>query len=501
MQQKSPTKEEQEILKGKAIQLLEILSQEELTTFEKWLPTAITERKKDILKLFSILKAFQSKDSRKKLRKGEVYKKLHPGRAFNKKILLNTMSKLTTSIERFLIERELERDKNLQQLLLARALKRKNEPEKEIKCLLNLAKKLEDTPILEHEDHHTLMLINQRLYRHPASQKWKDEIIAYLIKAEKHLDTYFLKNKIYMTAEHVEIQRVKKKDIKLPTCLDLIDEFRVGLLDQEYFNIYKKHLHNYAKPVKERFHQLKSDFNQYLFSLNMEEKSTLLVNLLNEAARLRLESLQEGLEETLEIYKIGLEGNILTKDDQISPTTYGNIAAISNTLGQYTFLKQFVACYTKYLPPKVQEDASTWALTHCDYLQGEIPLSELITKISHKKKEYTTFSLRIRVLATQINFDALLKEDAKIDDAFWNYNEAFAKKLRREKNYGTKTIEALERFTQFCRQLAVVYRIPPGPRRLAKFEKLQEEITNTSSMHAKEWLKSRVELIGKRITG
>ncbi|HRF40852.1 MAG TPA: hypothetical protein PK198_18805, partial [Saprospiraceae bacterium] len=61
------------------------------------------------------------------------------------------------------------------------------------------------------------------------------------------------------------------------------------------------------------------------------------------------------LQEALELYRLGLEGNLLTEQGYLTPYTYNNIAGIALRLAEFDWAEEFVHRYQFQLSPEHRE--------------------------------------------------------------------------------------------------------------------------------------------------
>lgn len=103
------------------------------------------------------------------------------------------------------------------------------------------------------------------------------------------------------------------------------------------------------------FRQYRRSIFTHIHTFPPEDQRDLLLLALNACIRHINQGRLLYLQEALELYRLGLEGNLLTEQGYLTPYTYNNIAGIALRLGELDWAAQFVQQYQRQLAPEHRE--------------------------------------------------------------------------------------------------------------------------------------------------
>ncbi len=477
----------------KLIKKLSLLDSVEHKSFQRWLVSPWCNSRKILAKLHKYLMKYSQSADHEKMQLDRLYKKLYPDKPYHHKSMLNMLSDLSIEVERFLMHEMLKDQGDVQRELLKKVFQQKHRPEEELDVLQKEAGQLTLKADLMEEDYLQLACTEEQIYWLMAAQRRGLPDITHLQRAQDSLDQFYIHAKLRMLTEQVESARVSgmPKDVSRSLKLlgELIGEPKAPAA-RWYFDFLQVQ-ENMPLPV---FKALKAQFVRILPQIEARDKTIMLLLLINETARKKLSGEKNVMTESLELYDLGLSENILLYKGEMTPRTFANIISVANGLKRFDYVDDFLDKYIGYLKADLQETARLWALTYSAYLSGKPELKTLVRKLNRQSMIYTTFSLRSRVLVTQIRFDEYWLDQEAIEDTFWKYNDAFTQKLRREKDYSPKHIQALKTFNDYVRKLAEM--LPITSHNRDAFYRLKKAFEREDAIHAKTWLEDRLEKIG-----
>ena len=130
----------------KILKVLSSLSNKELREFEKFISSTYYNEGRNYLPLIKILKKYHPEFDHPKLTQEFIFKKAFNGKNFNRKVLLNRMSKVNIILEEYLIQKAVDEDKLKRKLLLAKSLLKRGNIEYYKTVSANIGKEIKSLP-------------------------------------------------------------------------------------------------------------------------------------------------------------------------------------------------------------------------------------------------------------------------------------------------------------------------------------------------------------------
>lgn len=481
----------------KLLDSLHLLPKDQYKLCQQWLKSPWCNTKKKCLELYRLLLRRYPDLQVECLDTRRLYRTLYPGKPYQHKSMLNLLSDLSLAIEDFLVHQQLKQSPHLREGLLRQVYRENGQLDQERESLKNELDELAAKEQQTEQETLRLALGYEQLYWQQALQLRGQSEIAYLESARENLDQFYTQVRLRMLTERYERTRVisgEPSDLKheLAALTQLVPDFQ-GPAAQWYY----RYLEGEGIESRGFFLACKKQFQDLLPKLEHKDKTIILLLLINETARMKLRDEPDALANTLELYQLGLEENVLLYQGKMTARTFANIVSAANGLERYEYATGFIAEYGDLLDTDIKQDARLWAKALTAYLDGSAGLKVLIEALTERQRSVhtTTFSLRISVLLTQLRFDAYWRGEEKLNYAFWKQNDAFAKRLARRRAYSPKHIRALKRFNDYARKLAELLPWSVSSRR--DFHRLKSDLAQEKAIHAKDWLLERIELIAR----
>lgn len=426
------------------IKLLEILSKKELRDFSKFLNSPFFNTRKDLIQLFEIIKK-DLNNKPEKLDKHLVYKKLFPNQHFDATHLNLLRSYLLKLLEQFFSVSEFMIDSSSQNKNLIKALRQKNnklDTERVIKWSREfLAKQpFRDEAFFEEQlnlDWEKYYLKSETIHNeHIVWENLSDQTdkvyfirklrIAVLSKATEQVlneqtAPFHLFDEIIEKAQTLPFSKVPAIQIYL-TCFQMLHQPE----EERYFLNFKEQLFSNS----EKF-QSNDIRDLYLLGINFCIKQ---VN--NGAWEARY------FKEVLNLYKDGLEKEILLQDGILSRYTYHNVVAAALKIQDYEWVEWFIEVYKKLLKKPYRESSYSFNIARLAYAKKDF--EKALLQLQNSNYRDLLLNLAARTIKTKIYFE--------MDewDALSAHLEATKIYLRRKKvmGYHRKFYENLIRYTQ-----------------------------------------------------
>lgn len=477
----------------RAIQNLKTLSKKELIELNKWLKPGWSNSNKRVYELFQFLRNLHPKFPQDKINKEYLRQSICPNKPYSEKEILNLLSKLSTSIEDFLVHRHLRAKPDLKlDLLLKIKQERQTATDKEKQLITSKIETLESKTIKSSKDLHDLIEAYQLRAQvvDPKSgiiNKQND-----YLQVDTYLDQYYAILKARNAMELLETNSLLNKQNIQDPWHEQIPKRIKELPAIRFYQAY----HQTARELSlSRFQKLRTMFEKHLPHLPHKDRRIIYLLLVNEGARLKRAGEIKVLDQIFLLNKLAVLQGIVIENDTITPHSFANILTTACQQKEFTFAREFLNNYGEFLPQIMKQDGMDWGELLILYRQ-EIPgIVEKAQKLAKHTKSYTVFSLRIRVLITQILFDAYQRDEVGTDERFESHIDAFEKKLMREKTYPKKQLDGLSKFHHYAKRLASYFRGEKLTYESAL--ELQQEINGEKTLHAKAWLLSKITQVKK----
>jgi hypothetical protein len=473
----------------KYFKVLKTLDQQELKSFEQWLKSPWANKSKKMIVLLAKVKKYYPTFEDEKMTRIKLFRQVLPKGRYSDQQFNNVLSEGYFTLQKFLIFNSLKKNENLQRELLVDVFHNHHLEDWFFREMPLEIEALESKPIKDWEDHLGLFQMHRRIYHHPNQKMRMEGGNQTLQKMEEQLDILYLLEKAVILNEKIFRQRImKNEDYEIDKALKIWLAQSEEYIDHLTINLYRKRFLYKEETLLEQFMDLRTIFLERYQELNTKEQKVHLFSLLNDTSYLIRKGAIKSTE-ALVLYKLGLETKLLLNKGKITLNSYISIVGVSNKKKDFAFTELFIETYTSALPKDIQMDAYHWAKAHTQYKKGNS--RECLDLLINHHFKNQTFQVLTRTLNTQAYFDLHLEDDS-YDSFLFSYLDAFEKWLGRN-NIDKKTNKSPSlRFVQITRMLAKAYLKEP-----AYFEKVKDLYHTENNIHAKEWLKEKIDNLSK----
>ncbi len=185
------------------------------------------------------------------------------------------------------------------------------------------------------------------------------------------------------------------------------------------------------------------------------------------------------IREAFELYRAGLEKNLLAENGWLSGFTYKNIIRIGTALGEHTWVRGFFETYKQALHPREREALYRYNLAFF-YFQNQ-DFANAMPLLQQLELEDRLNFLDARRMLLRSYYE--LGEHKALDSLL----TSFAAYLRRQKDLGYHRDMNLN-LVRFTKRL-----LETGPGDSKNLKKLREEILETGQVAEKGWLLEKAE--------
>ncbi len=482
-------------MQNKTTQILQLFSAEEVKRFDKWLHSPWCNSNKKLPLLFLALKKYHPHFEHPALTKEKLFAKLYPAKKFDDKWLRNLLAALNQEAERFLQHERLKQSPALQKKLLVHEYHDRQQIdwfEKHAQALIDLLRQKKGK---DESDLFELSWLYEQLHRHPSAVARQLPEANALEQADQWLDQAYALAKARFLIEFSERHKIVAEEHDLTQQLDYLSQLTLNppsLAVQFYLQLIAGSNQNKLAT----FLALKKQFFEIATDLHAKEQTIFLLLLINQASRLRSQGTEAMEGKILELYKFGLDHELLLSNGHLTERTFTNLVVIANAGKDYAFAQSFAQNFSKKLSPNFQEDGKIWGLSYTSYASSGTVDPNFERSLSQRKRDLTSFHLRSKSLLLTVYFDKVSKDLSSDGDFLLDYTYAFEKQLQREKNFPPQKSEAIKKRVQYVRKLYLLSQERPLP--VLAFEKLAAQIREEPLLEERQWLLEKTEQIKPR---
>ena len=316
-----------------------------------------------------------------------------------------------------------------------------------------------------------------------------------------------------LAEEHFERQRLRRFDRNIEQAADTLDRFyffqqltyACGMLERQNilegtYNLpftaaWLEHLRGrafFGDPQIELFHAIlqmqRHDDEEYFRQLIQQLRRVQLIAspevlrsaylaAINYCARHIRKGKQSYVEAALDLYREGLENQVLLNKGQLSPWTFNNVIKLALRLKRYDWIPEFMRSFEELLPDKFRADAVAFNQAELYYYTQRLPeAQEALLQVSYTDLNYY---LGARVLLAKIYFE---QDDM---EPLLSLLAAFMMFLKRNRKLSQNLRKT---YLNFCELLFQITK-----RRPKKAESLRQRIRQTQPLTDRQWLLDNLE--------
>jgi hypothetical protein len=225
-------------------------------------------------------------------------------------------------------------------------------------------------------------------------------------------------------------------------------------------------------------------FTTLLPTINRREQQNILHHLINHCVRLINRGVTRHRQELFELYRLGIENDLLIENNRITEIAFSNIVAVGASLQAFDWTRGFIDRYAGFLKEETREDVKAlslalWYFHHKLYGLAEHAL------LGHGFSDLLNL-LKSRCLLIRTYFEQFLLDHTNyfflIDQI-----EAFEKFIRRNKQMAKDKTTTYLNFLKLTKKLA--------QKRFNKEDgsALKQQLAAMPAVSHREWLVEKME--------
>ncbi len=341
-----------------------------MRALKQFIHSPFFNKRQDIIDFFELLAA-QKKNRTVVYTKEDFFEKVYTNEAYNEEKLFMLYSRLYRLVDQFLAFQQIKQNKSQLKLLSAQAY-RQQQLEPFFKKSIQAA-----TQFIEKEKKRDANYLKQRfeieyeLYDFIESQTRSEKTNLQLTFSS--LDHYFISQKLKLACLAVARKTVYKKNYDTGLLTEVLSyiEDKPALLEIAaiaiYYHCYKAITNTnnefYFRELRTLISKHKEDFQQG------EVRDIILLAINYCIKQLNAGNEQYGIE-IFELYRNGIEEELLFENNQLSRFTFNNAITIALRLKQYEWIEKLIHQYQEKLPTSYRTSFVNYNLGRLFFSQG-----------------------------------------------------------------------------------------------------------------------------------
>ncbi|MEO1257584.1 MAG: hypothetical protein AAFZ15_02270 [Bacteroidota bacterium] len=466
--------------------LLRSLRQEEFRRLGKFIRSPFFNYTRAQVQLYEYLKKDFPDFADKRLEKKRVWKKIYPGQPFNENKYWRLCTNFTKLVEKFLVTIQLESEQGEARKILIRSLGKRNLYglyEKETHSYLHA---IAEKPHRDVEYYSDKARLQFDYFFHPLTPKLTHDDEA-LIDLMESTDKQFVLAKLRIGSELKNRESILAKKYQMRFLDEIFNESKRGFLsDNELFKIYDRLFRLYAeKEETNHFFDLKNALSASRETLRNIDLSLMMTQMINYAIQRVNTGDINFSKETLDLYKLSLQFDLIVNNGTIEEAVFGNIVSLGCYNKDYVWVEQFVSDYSSYLDLSIRGGTVIYSNAAIHFSKGEFDKTIFLLTQHHFSGYHQT---RVRLMVVRAAFEKFITNENNYGFLL-SQIDSFEKFLRRDGlQKETKRISFLN-FLQFLKKAA---NISLGKKHKRETELLLDKIKNEKYLVFRSWLVQKV---------
>lgn len=416
-----------------------------------------------------------------------LFGKLFPGDVFEEQKLHNLFSGLKKLYLRFLALEELELNPLAEELLVLESCNRKNFFDLLVARSRLLDKKLDEYPVHDNSYHYTRYRMRVMLGYHAGTFGDRAKTSDTFQEMMDHLDRYYLAEKLRHACHllaHSMLLNLRYDFGMLPMLVDTIAEnpekYTTDADIEAYYTIWM----SLQKEDQEGYYLHMKNILRDRFDALSKNAQTDLYGFANNYCIRQINAGNSSYQDELfELYKQGLERELLLINGHLSEWDYKNIATLGCSLKAFEWTEHFLETFQTKLPANRRENAYNYNLANLYY-----------NKRQYDKVLSTLFRVQFTDVKYHLNTTFLLLRTyyAKGDvEALFSLIDTFRVYILRNRQIAATEKKGYTNFLGFAKQLVKIKLQGPVYQRVsidAQLVVLRKRIEETENVINKYWL-------------
>lgn len=469
---------------SKLLDQLKILEKEDFKGFFLFIRSTYFNQSKDVIRLFDYLRKYYPVFDSPKLDKKIVFKKLFSTQIYTDVKLRNLRTKASKLVEQYLIHLYFQQDDFQRKKLVTQIYGQRNYYPAFDRNTQQLLNSLEQQPYRDACYFHDKYLLQRDYYLYSQTLKEGNSLTS-LQNAIDNLATFYKIEHLrllLLIANRTQIYA----DTPSPNQKNNLNTTNNSAI---ILALYQQILLLFEADSEEHFFITKAFFLAHKDKLRKIEAQSLLIILINCAHRRVTIKEDVYTAEIFQLYKNGIDQNLLLENDLLNESLYLNIIIFGSALKKYDWLDQFIANYSTKITGNNKADILL--LSSAFYHFNKADFSKAIQVISPHKFNNKILELPAKSLAIRACYEVFIQ-----NESFYHYLEsainAFYKFLKRDHIFDQSKILPYLNFIKLLKKL-IKFKVNKNLANAKPF--LLQFLAEHKPISAAAWIKEKIETI------
>lgn len=481
----------------KLIQTLKTFTKDELKLFEKFVASPYFNNGRNCLPFLKELEKHYPyfEDLKDKLTPEAIYKKLYPGKNFNKQVMWNQVSQLEKLALEFLLQTAFKNNKTGRFSMIFNELSKRNLDKLILKEIDNADKYLSTVKL--GEEYYSLkwiVEINRSDYWNSVQGR-QDKSFEGTVKSTEFLILKFLADLSVQVWDLNILKLMYNSGDEINSSLELIRSLDMKNLieaNKKSKNMYLKVINFYYNKImcaldendESYFFEMKKFFDKNYDLFDKQEQHNAIISLANYCAHKMRSGQDKFLKILFEINKLRLEKEIgVYMHGRINKALFHQILRSALSLGKIKWAEKFVKGYISKLRTEHQKTMASLALGYINYAKKDY--SESLHHLNKVEFIDLRDKLHVRILSAKAYYELNNTE------ALTYYIDSSRHFFRKNTAIENDTGKAYVKFFNFLNKL-LICKENPDPQKL-KLLRENIDIDKILRLRHKSWLLGKID--------
>ncbi len=467
------------------IEYLKKFTPKEIREFNEFVHSPFFNKNQGVTKLFEYLRKRHHTIDSSKLDKKYVFRKIFPGIEYNESFMKTLMFNLQKLIENYFVYTGLKEQHFAEKNLLLEKLIRKDLNRQTERKMRELMKEFEGVKIQDSE-YYLDKLTAERLYYYYITRTHFDKLTEFIKQGILNNLTNDLTNFYLLIAfDLYGIILNEQKAYQIELNSEQLAGIITNLKPKNYqnvpmLNLYYNILMMSIKDEASYFYKVVKIVDNNDGYINKEHLIVAFIYLGNYCRRMIWKGKNEFHKELFEVYKIGLEKKLYSKNKEMHARTYRSVVQTALKLKEFAWTKEFIEKYKCELPPGSQDNTYYFSLSLYEFALKNFEISlDLLSKVKYEDGDH---KIVLRCLVASLYYEL------NMEDSLISHIDSFNHFLSNDKLI---TPERKERFTNFVKYTASLYGLK-NKHDMQQLKCLKQKILDDLTVYDKEWLMEKI---------
>jgi len=484
---------------SRLVLLLRSLNKKEFRRLGKFLKSPFFNNNERVVSLYEFLRKHHPTFDAPSLAKKQVDKKIFQEKdktyTYQARRIRDCMSNLSLLVIEFIAVLEGQDEVSLtKDQLILKAFSKRNLYKLFEDKTEQVVAKLMANPVIDFHYYKTIFELREGLFFHsdnPKLEHSSDQVNAVM----RNLDLFYILTKLRISCELKAREQILAETYNI----DLINEV-IEMAKEKYsshsslFIIYPHLIKLFSEGYNDALYQeTKTIYFNQLENIGKSEQKVILHYFIN----IMSSGLSKGMnrmKEVFELYKAGLQHEILILNNRITPESFSNIAVSGSISGAFQWTWDFIINFEKYLDEDIRTDTKLMSLAYWYFNKKQY--DETINLINEHQLPSKMFYIRTRALLIRTYLEKLL-EDKSFYQVLISNTDAFRKQVDRNTLLSKDKKMSYKNLIKFINKIAALLQTQP-PKLQDKLNKLKVDIQTKDTVIARAWLLSKIEQFEKK---